>query len=142
MNAHLGIGSTVMEFAAARGHEHGVSGYAYHTVPVALFAWLRHPTDFRAAVTHTIALGGDADTVGAITGAICGARVGAAGVPTEWIDGIVDTPRSVSWLRRLAERLTDGGAPLGLAWPLILPRNLLFLVVVLGHGFRRLFPPY
>jgi hypothetical protein len=24
----------------------------------------------------------------------------------------------------------------------VLPRNLLFLLLVLGHGFRRLLPPY
>jgi ADP-ribosyl-[dinitrogen reductase] hydrolase len=27
-------------------------------------------------------------------------------------------------------------------WPAVLPRNLLFLTVVLVHGFRRLAPPY
>lgn len=27
-------------------------------------------------------------------------------------------------------------------WPGLLPRNLLFLVVVLLHGFRRLLPPF
>jgi hypothetical protein len=27
-------------------------------------------------------------------------------------------------------------------WPGLLPRNLLFLLVVLLHGFRRLLPPY
>jgi ADP-ribosylglycohydrolase len=29
-----------------------------------------------------------------------------------------------------------------LFWPGVLPRNLLFLTIVLGHGFRRLLPPY
>jgi len=27
-------------------------------------------------------------------------------------------------------------------WPAVLPRNLLFLIVVLLHGLRRLAPPY
>ena len=27
-------------------------------------------------------------------------------------------------------------------WPGILPRNLLFFLIVLAHGFRRIFPPY
>jgi hypothetical protein len=31
---------------------------------------------------------------------------------------------------------------MGRAALFILPRNLLFLVVVLVHGFRRLLPPY
>ncbi|QJW92901.1 ADP-ribosylglycohydrolase [Frigoriglobus tundricola] len=39
---------TTEEFAAALGLTRGVSGYMYHTVPVALYAWLRHPDDYRA----------------------------------------------------------------------------------------------
>ena len=33
-----------------------------------------------------------------------------------------------------------GEAPL--AWPAVVPRNLLFLTIVLTHGLRRLLPPY
>jgi len=120
----------------------GVSGYAYRSVPVALYAWLRHPEDFRAALTSAITLGGDADTVGAITGALCGGTLGGFLVPSEWVEGIRDVPRSVAWMRLLSLRLDEGGSPVRLAWPLILPRNVFFLAVVLFHGFRRLFPPY
>jgi hypothetical protein len=38
-----------------------------------------------------------------------------------------------------------GGHPLGQVsyfWPAVLPRNLMFLIVVLLHGFRRVAPPY
>jgi antibiotic biosynthesis monooxygenase (ABM) superfamily enzyme len=31
--------------------------------------------------------------------------------------------------------------PLTEGWPMLL-RNLVFLAIVLGHGFRRLLPPY
>jgi ADP-ribosylglycohydrolase len=63
---------TVVEFADSLGLSKGVTGYAYHTVPVALFAWLRHIGDFRQAVGAAIAGGGDTDTVAAITGALAG----------------------------------------------------------------------
>lgn len=33
-------------------------------------------------------------------------------------------------------------APVPLFWPGLLLRNLIFLVIVLAHGFRRLLPPY
>jgi hypothetical protein len=33
-------------------------------------------------------------------------------------------------------------APLFLFWPGVIPRNMLFLLIVLLHGFRRLLPPY
>jgi hypothetical protein len=32
--------------------------------------------------------------------------------------------------------------PLGLFWPAIPARNLLFFAVALAHGFRRMLPPY
>jgi ADP-ribosylglycohydrolase len=144
----LAVRQTVPEFAARLGLERGVTGYAYHTVPVALYAVLRHPEDFRAALEGALDCGGDTDTVGAIVGAIAGARVGAAGIPAEWLDGIWDWPRSVPLLRTVASRLVSlrtADRPLGAVryfWPGVIPRNLCFLVVVLAHGFARLLPPF
>jgi ADP-ribosyl-[dinitrogen reductase] hydrolase len=138
-------------FADALGLERGVSGYVYHTVPLALYCWLRHPGDFRAAVEEVIDLGGDADSTGAVVGGIAGATVGAAGIPAEWVRGLFEWPRSVGWMRKLAGRLAGrfgpggspaGGGPVGLFWPGLIPRNLLFLAVVLAHAFRRLLPPW
>ncbi len=152
LRAHLDRGAAVAEFAGAIGQGNGVGGYAYHSVPVAVYGWLAHPGDFRAAVTEVVRLGGDADTTGAIVGGIAGAGVGRERIPAEWIDGLWEWPRTVAWITELADRLARRfpveGAPdmhvdeLRVAWPLILPRNLLFLCVVLAHGFRRLVPPY
>jgi ADP-ribosylglycohydrolase len=143
--------ASVVEFAEALGLARGVTGYVLHTVPVVLYAWLRHPGDFRRAVEEVILLGGDTDSTGAIVGGLAGACVGARGIPTEWLAGLAEWPRSVSWLERLAGRLaeqypTEGAArgpgPQPLFWPGLLPRNLALLAVVLVHGFRRLLPPY
>lgn len=142
---HHEHGSTLAEFAGALNCQRGVSGYIYHTVPVALYAWLCWPGQFRRAVEETVALGGDTDTTGAIAGALVGATCGTAAIPVEWLKGLWEWPRSVSWMRRLAERLgspsTYRNSP-RLFWPALGPRNALFLVVVLLHGFRRLLPPY
>ncbi|WP_395839271.1 ADP-ribosylglycohydrolase family protein [Archangium violaceum] len=144
-------GASVPELAAALGLEHGVSGYVLHTVPVVLYAWLRHPSDFRRAVEEVILLGGDTDTTGAIVGALVGATVGASGIPTEWVQGIAEWPRTTGWLLQLADRLASRFAeagtlaapgPLPLFWPGLIPRNLAVLGIVLWHGFRRLLPPY
>jgi hypothetical protein len=92
--------------------------------------------------------GGDTDTVGAIVGALAGGTVGAGGIPADWIAGIMDWPRSVGLLQTVASRLAQqkqDSQPLGPVryfWPAVLPRNLMFLFVVLIHGFRRLAPPY
>jgi ADP-ribosylglycohydrolase len=142
---HLQCGASAVEFADALGLAHGVSGYIYHSVPVALYCWLRHPGDFRRALEEIIELGGDTDSTGAIVGGIAGATVGAADVPAEWFDRLLEWPRSVAWMRRLAERLAQPDAaagPLPLFWPGLLPRNALFLAVVLVHVLRRMLPPY
>jgi hypothetical protein len=113
-----------------------------------MYAWLRHYGDFHTTVEAALDCGGDTDTVGAIAAALAGATVGEAGIPEPWLEGIRDWPRSVGLLRLVANRLTvqqTQGAPLGEVryfWPAVLPRNLVFLFLVLLHGLRRLFPPY
>jgi len=145
--AFLKRGASPQEFADALSLQRGVTGYMYHTVPVALYCWLRSPADFRQAVEDVVRLGGDADTTGAIVGGLAGATVGAAGIPEEWLAGICEWPRSVRWMRGLAEQLAQPApdarytSNVRLA-PAILCRNLIFMLIVLAHGFRRLLPPY
>ncbi|HEY1048569.1 MAG TPA: ADP-ribosylglycohydrolase family protein [Prosthecobacter sp.] len=143
LKASLGQGVSVACYAERIGCGHGVSGFAPNSVAVALYAWLRHRGDFAQAIREVIACGGDTDTVAAITGGICGAEVGESGIPQPWITGIWEWPRSVSYIRRVADALASGEqhAP-RLFWPAIPFRNLLFLLIVLLHGFRRLLPPY
>ena len=138
-------GIPTADFAVALGQESGVSGYVLDTVPVALHACLSHPRDFRRAVTAAIECGGDTDTVAAIVGGIVGAAVGVEGIPAAWLDGLKDWPRTTRWMRQLGTALAraDGAArPPRLFIPGIVVRNLVFLAVVLLHGFRRLLPPY
>jgi ADP-ribosylglycohydrolase len=144
----FGAGETPQTFADSLGLDRGVTGYTYHTVPVAIHAWLSNPKDFRSAVTSIIECGGDADTTAAIVGGIVGAGVGPDGIPGEWLDGVWEWPRSVSWMRRLGDALANSlDGDHSVKSPTVNPvavllRNLLFLFLVLFHGFRRLAPPY
>lgn len=142
--SHLERGASAAEYADALGLARGVTGYIYHSVPIALYSWLRHPGNFRDALEEVIELGGDTDSTGAIVGGITGATVGAAGIPADWLSGLLEWPRSVAWMRRLAARLADTATPgpLPLFWPGLLPRNGLFLWAVLLHVLRRMLPPY
>ncbi|EMI18842.1 ADP-ribosylation/Crystallin J1 [Rhodopirellula maiorica SM1] len=140
-------GHSTGAFAQSLGLDRGVTGYTYHTVPVAIHAWLSHPDDFRSAVTTIIQCGGDADTTAAIVGGIVGAGVGRDGIPQRWIEGIAEYPRSVSWMQDLGDALADTIVGKTVAVPTVNPiavliRNCLFLFIVLFHGFRRLAPPY
>ena len=150
---HLRRGAEPIELAAHLGLQDGVTGYVNHTVPMSLYCWLRWPADFRAALEAVVGLGGDTDTTGAIVGGIAGAAVGADAIPQEWLGGLIEWPRSIGWMRRLASRLSflhpeagtlSAGAAgaLPLFWPVLPVRNLVFTMVVIAHGLRRTLPPY
>jgi ADP-ribosyl-[dinitrogen reductase] hydrolase len=141
-------GESARDFVASLGSKNGVSGYMLHTLPAVLHVWLRHQDDYIGGVTEIIRLGGDTDTTAAILGGIIGARVGREGIPPQLLSNLRDWPRSPHFITRVAERLAQCRASntrmravpsFILAIPL---RNMIFLGIVLSHGFRRLLPPY
>jgi ADP-ribosylglycohydrolase len=137
---------SVESFAASLGLHNAVTGYAYHSVPVAFYAWLLHRNDFRVAMESALNCGGDTDSVGAIVGALAGTDLGKGGIPVEWLSAIREWPRSNRLLEKIGEHLASqrwAGQSLGPVhyfWPGLIPRNFIFLVTVLLHGFRRLLP--
>ena len=139
---------SVQQFAESLGLTNGVTGYVYHTVPVAVYAWYWHFGCFEETVGAVLDCGGDTDTAGAIAGALAGVVVGEQGIPGEWLAGIWEWPRGIRVLRAIADRLADksqrveAGPPVRYFWPGLILRNAFFLVVVILHGFRRLAPPY
>jgi ADP-ribosyl-[dinitrogen reductase] hydrolase len=140
----LSGGQSVRTFAGGLGLKSAVTGYAFHTVPVALYAWLRHRGDYRETIQNIVRCGGDTDTTAAIAGSLAGCDIGCEGIPGEWLNNFNDWPRSKNWLRCVALQLaeSDSQQPVRLFWPGLVPRNLVFLAAVLVHGLRRMFPPY
>ncbi|GAB5407103.1 MAG: ADP-ribosylglycohydrolase family protein [Aureliella sp.] len=141
-------GESTRSFCSSLGLQRGVSGYVYHTVPACIHAWLRNPTDLMGALKEVIECGGDADTTAAIVGGVVGARVGRAGIPQDLCDSLAEWPRTIAWMERLGVCLSvaQSDAETRVVPELnplcVLARNVLFLLVVLFHGFRRLAPPY
>jgi ADP-ribosyl-[dinitrogen reductase] hydrolase len=136
------------DFCKTMGFHKGVSGYIYQTLPVACQIWLRYPRDYESAITEAVMCGGDTDTVAAIVGGMVGAGCGQDGIPKRWKDGVMEWPRTITWMRRLAIALAKNkkakaktGAIM-LNIPGVMLRNAFFLVWVLLHGFRRILPPY
>jgi ADP-ribosyl-[dinitrogen reductase] hydrolase len=58
---------------------------------------------FEECLVKTVNRGGDADTAGAIAGAIAGARYGIAGIPRRWVNALDDDLREE--LSSLAQQL-------------------------------------
>ena len=82
---------------------HGV--WALESVPAALWAYA-HTSTFSEAVIEAVALGGDTDSIGAMTGAIAGATYGASAIPRAWLDALEPDGRDTA--ERLARSfLTD-----------------------------------
>lgn len=81
----------------------GVSAFVTPSVAWSLYAFLRTPDDYWATVCTAIAVGGDTDTMGAIAGALAGARLGPDVLPAELLGRLTDRGRwGVSDLGRLA----------------------------------------
>ena len=84
----------------------GISPFVVGSVLWSLYAFLRSPDDFQAAMVLAIGVGGDVDTTAAMTGAIAGARLGAAALPSKLVRQLQDQG---TWrhgeLSKLADRL-------------------------------------
>lgn len=141
----LAEGVSAKQFADVMGFYQGVSGYAVHTMTMVLFLWLRYRGDFSTIISEAIACGGDTDSVAAIAGGIAGAETESFN--PRWLSRLSDWPYTVDYISRLGDALEESSqgrsvSPPPVANILILPRNLLFFITVLFHGFRRVFPPY
>jgi hypothetical protein len=87
--------------------EHPCRGFAPAGVVSAFYFFLHFRGDYEAAIEEAINWGGDADTVGAILGAMCGAQHGLAAIPARWTDRLRGRDLVVSRARALAG---DGAA--------------------------------
>lgn len=78
---------------------------AHQSVPGALYAFLAHHDSFAEAVMYAVRLGGDADTVGAMCGAISGALLGYSAIPPNWLAALENGPRGRDYALDLADEL-------------------------------------
>jgi ADP-ribosylglycohydrolase len=69
---------------------HGISSFVVSSVCWSLYAFLRAPERFLDAVRVAIEVGGDTDTLAAMTGAISGARLGGGSLPPVLLGRIND----------------------------------------------------
>ena len=91
---------------------------AFESVPTAIYSFLRSD-NFKDSVVYAISLGGDTDTIGAMTGAISGAYYGEAAIPKAWLERLEDGEKGRRYIKKLAEdlcqiklQLLQGGAVL------------------------------
>lgn len=91
-----------MWFIAA---ELGCDIRTHRSVPTAVYAFAAHPASFSEAVLFAVSLGGDTDTIGAMTGTIAGAYHGIEGIPPDWIKALENSRKGRDYVCTLAARL-------------------------------------
>ncbi len=67
-----------------QSYEHDPGGWTIYTTRLALLSLLE-ATDFQTGLEDVVRLAGDADTNGAVAGALLGARFGPGEIPSEWL---------------------------------------------------------
>jgi ADP-ribosyl-[dinitrogen reductase] hydrolase len=89
---------------------HIMAGYDLHPLTPSMDAvWTTHcavrivleSQDYYDALITAVNLGGDADTIGAVSGALAGAVWGLGSIPQDWLLSLIDLPA----LRLLAQEL-------------------------------------
>ncbi|MCX7979061.1 MAG: ADP-ribosylglycohydrolase family protein [Bdellovibrionaceae bacterium] len=87
LDSSKGLSKTLYEMLLAvpqmSWSELNSQGHCFSTLQVALWG-LYHTDNFVSAVVHVVNRGGDADTAGAVTGALAGALYGYDAIPHRW----------------------------------------------------------
>lgn len=83
--------------------ELGTGTSVLECLPAALFAFLKHPRDFGAAVGEVVWAGDASDTTGFLTGALFGAFNGLEAIPQTLVDGLAESRLLLDLAGRLAD---------------------------------------
>jgi ADP-ribosyl-[dinitrogen reductase] hydrolase len=79
------------------------TGYVLDTVDCAIWS-LMNSYSFEEALIEAVNLGGDADTTGAVCGALAGAFYGESDIPARWLEPLQDRARIAALADKLAQR--------------------------------------
>lgn len=83
---------------------------ALDAVPAALFSVMRKPDSFTDAVLGGVSMGGDTDTIGAMAGAVAGARFGLKAIPPEWLEKLENEVEGKDFIFTLARKAKSTSA--------------------------------
>lgn len=122
--------------AVGRCPAHGVSGYAPESLVGALAAFLYGGPDALAVIGTAIRLGGDTDSVASFAGALAGAADPLAFETCE-ARALGRRLADLPWNFTTLDALADGARPAWWRLALRPARNLLQLIIVIGHGLLR-----
>lgn len=86
-----------------------LQGWAAHeAIAAAVYIFVRHPDDPRAAILEGANTPGDSDSLATLAGALCGARCGLDALPTDWVRQVERSGQLLSLATRIAEACNRG----------------------------------
>lgn len=89
------------DVSAVLGHD----SRSFQSVPAALYSFLSSRRSFEWALATAVSLGGDTDTIAAMTGAMAGAHLGEEALPKRWRAGLEEGARGATYAAGLGEDL-------------------------------------
>ncbi|MDD3353309.1 ADP-ribosylglycohydrolase family protein [Zoogloea sp.] len=84
---------------------YGLPCAVYHQFPAAYYLAARFSDDFESAVLHAVNGGGQNQARAILAGALAGAQVGLAGIPSRFLSGLDNAEGLLQQARRLAARM-------------------------------------
>ncbi len=97
------VASALRDAVGADPVEIHAAAFVLDSLRAAVWAVL-HTTTFESALVEIVNRGGDCDTVGAVAGALAGARYGAAAIPARWLEPLLVRERVTAVADDLADR--------------------------------------
>lgn len=94
------VREAVLDAAARQRDEVRAGGFVLETIGASFWSLL-NAGSAREAIEMAVALGDDADSTGAVTGALAGAAYGVSALPTRWVETVQFRARLVSEAVRL-----------------------------------------
>lgn len=76
------------------------------SIPAALYSFLAHPESFEDSLVQAVHLGGDADTIGSMCGAVAGAYFGKSRIPDNWVTVLENKEKGRDYVEKLATDLS------------------------------------
>ncbi|MEM0083619.1 MAG: ADP-ribosylglycohydrolase family protein [Candidatus Nezhaarchaeales archaeon] len=74
---------------------------SFNSVPTAIYCFAKNHDSYLKSILYAVSLGGDADTIASMTGAIAGAFHGEEGLPEEWVEKL----EKADYIKSLAREL-------------------------------------
>lgn len=116
-----------------------VSGFAYHSVPVALYSYLINFGNLQKTLEDSTSCGGDTDTIGFMAGGLSGGMLGFEKMPHQLRDKIIPWNCDIGIISKMQHMADVTNTSIAYPWHSLVFRNLLTWLVVILHTLVRFF---